>query len=406
MICVYSFTTAAQLSPGGGILGAYTMLKPNPLPQPRAHAGVAVPSFLPERSPKRHVERGFVPRAAVLLGLLWSSGASAADGILSVKSPVENAEVFVDGQSLGPAPVTRFLAPGPHALRIVADNFDPFVRKLQIEDGKKIEINAVLSAGVGTAEFVGGAAGARLEIDGKERGMLPMRLSDLTPGVHSWKVAAPKFEATEGSLDFVKGKNYLVEVKLQGSAGVFVVESTPAGADVSIDGKNVGKTPLRLEGIALGVHGVLVQAPDRAAIIRSVDTTDGSRGELKVSLPKAGSSLKITTGSPNAKVLVNGTVIGEGATVKFGPLEKGKAQIVIEADGTRVADTVSVPGSGTLMLHRAGDTIEKQKPLTQRWGFWAAVGGGVAVGAGAGIATAVAVQPDPPPAGDTVVTLP
>ncbi len=347
-----------------------------------------------------------MPRAAALLAVLWSTGASAADGILSVKSPVENAEVFVDGQSLGPAPVTRFLAPGPHALRIVADNFDPFVRKLQIEDGKKIEINAVLSAGVGTAEFVGGAAGARLEVDGKERGMLPMRLSDLTPGVHSWKVAAPKFEAAEGSLDFVKGKNYLVEVKLQGSAGVFVVDSSPAGADVSIDGKIVGKTPLRLEGVALGVHGVMVQAPDRAAVIRSVDTTDGSRGELKVTLPKAGSSLKITTGSPTAKVSVNGTLIGEGATVKFGPLEKGKAQLVIEADGARVADTISIPGAGTLMLRRSGDTIEKQKPLTQRWGFWAAVGGGVAVGAGAGIATAVAVQPDPPPAGDTVVTLP
>lgn len=380
------------------------MMKPNPHPLSCARAGVMC--SLSDALAALDAGWRALPLVAASLALLFSPGAYAADGILSVKSTVESAEVFVDGQSLGPAPITRFLAPGPHALRIVADNFDPFVRKLQIEDGKKIEINAVLSAGVGTAEFVGGAAGARLEVDGKERGMLPMRLSDLTPGVHAWKVSAPKFEATEGSLEFVKGKNYLVDVKLQGSSGVFVVESTPAGADVTIDGKNVGKTPLRLEGVALGIHGVLVQAPDRAAVIRSVDTTDGSRGELKLALPKSGSVLKITTGSPTAKVSVNGTVIGEGASVKFGPLEKGKAQLVIEADGTRVADTVSVPGAGTLLLRRSGDSIEKQKPLTQRWGFWAAVGGGVAVGAGAGIATALVVQPDPPPAGDTVVTLP
>lgn len=372
-----------------------------------------MPSSLPPRP--TGVASPAAPRtrriAAVFLTLLGAVAlaahpAHAADGILTVKSPVAAAEVYVDGQNLGPVPVTKFLAPGPHAVRVVADNYDPYVRKVDIGDGKKVELNAVLMEGVGTAEFVGGGTGARLAVDGKDRGQLPMRLTDLTPGSHTWTVTAPKLEPAQGTLEFVKGKNYLIDVKLRSATGVFVVDSTPAGAAVTLDGKAVGVTPLRLEGVTPGVHGVVVQAEGRAAVVRSVDTTDGSRGEVNATLPKAGAVLKVTTGSPNATVSLNGAPIGQGASVRFGPVEKGKSQLAIDVDGTRVADTVSVPGSGTVLLHRAGSAIEIQKPLTQRWGFWAAMGGGVAAAAGAGVATAVAVQPEPLPSGDTVVTLP
>lgn len=375
---------------------AYPMLPSDP-PRTRGPALRHVPTY-------RRLAAVFL--TSVGLAALASQPARAADGILTVKSPVATAEVYVDGQNLGPVPVTKFLAPGPHAVRVVADNYDPYVRKVDIGDGKKVELNAVLMEGTGTAEFVGGGTGARLSVDGKDRGLLPMRLSDLTPGTHDWVVSAPKLEPAEGTLEFVKGKNYLIDVKLRSATGVFVVESTPAGASVTLDGKPVGTTPLRLEGVKPGVHGVVVQGEGRAAVVRSVDTTDGSRGEVNATLPKAGAVLKVTTGSPNATVSLNGASIGQGASVKFGPVEKGKSQLVIEVDGTQVADTVSIPGSGTLLLRRAGTEIERQKPLAQRWGFWAAVGGGAAVAAGAGVATAVAVQPEPLPSGDTVVTLP
>ncbi len=343
----------------------------------------------------------------VAFGALALGGhdAMAADGILKVKSNVATAEVFVDGQSLGTVPITRFLPPGSHAIRVVADNYDPYVRRVEVLDGKATDVNAALMDGVGTAEFTGPAA-ARLEIDGHDRGVLPTRLSDLTPGPHTWKVTSPKYEPAEGKLDYVQGKNYLIDVSMASSEGVFVVDSTPTGAQVLLDGKSVGQTPLRLHGVPPGIHGVIVQAPDHATVIRTVDTTDGSRGEVVATLPKGGSMLKITTGSADAKVFLDGTPIGEGASVRFGPIEKGRMQVAVETDGKRVSAAFSIPGSGTLLLRRSGDTVEKQKPLTQRWGFWAAIGGGVAVGTGAGIATAVAVQPEPPPSGDTVVTLP
>jgi hypothetical protein len=357
------------------------------------------------RAPSRPARqlRAFLLAFAVMLG--GADIARAADGILKVRSNVAAAEVWVDGQSLGPVPVTRFLAPGSHAVRVVADNFDPYVRKVDVQDGKTTDVNATLVAGTGTAEFVGAPA-SRLEVDGHDRGALPIRLSDLAPGPHVWKVTSPKFEPAEGTLLFLAGKNYLVNVPTVSSAGVLVVDTSPSGATVLLDGKDVGVTPLRLEGVPLGVHGLVLKAADRATVVRTVDTTDGSRGQVTASLPSGGSIIKVTTGSATGKVFLNGTPIGEGATVKFGPVEKGRAQVAIEVDGDRASASFNLPASGTLLLHRSGDAVEKQKPLVARWGFWAAVGGGVAVGAGAGIATATAVQPEPAPSGDTVVTLP
>lgn len=349
--------------------------------------------------------RALTTLAAVTALLLASAGqALAADGILKVKSNVPGAEVYLDGQSIGPVPITRFLSPGTHAMRVVADDYDPMVRKVDILDGKTTEINALLAAGTGTAEFEGPPAG-KLTVDGKDAGILPIRMSDLTPGSHTWAVNSDRYEPQQGTLEFVKGKNYIVSVPMTSSAGVFLITSTPV-AEVLMDGKSVGQTPLRLEGVALGVHGIVLKAADRATVVRTVDTSDGSRGELTVSLPKGGSVLKIATGSASAQVFLNGTPIGEGAVVKFGPLEKGHAQVSIDVDGARVTEGETIPASGTLLLRRTPDGIEKLKPLTQRWGFWAAVGGGAAVGAGAGIATAVVLQPAPLPAGDTVVTLP
>lgn len=365
------------------------------------YSSLSLPRKFP-RGPAAPVSR-FTALLAALATL--TAPALAADGIVKVKSNVAAAEVFIDGQSLGQVPVTRFLPPGSHSMRVVADNYDPLVRKVDVAEGKTSEVNALLAPGDGTAEFEGPPAG-RLYIDGTESGLLPIRISELTGGSHSWKVTSAKYEPQEGVLDFVKGKNYLISVPMTSSAGVFLVESTPAGADVQLDGKSVGQTPLRLEGIAAGTHGLVLQFEGRATVVRTVDTSDGSRGELTVSLPKGGSTLKVATGSPSGKVFLNGAPIGEGAVVNFGPVEKGHATVTVEVDGQRVSAGQTLPASGTLMLRRTPDGIERMKPLTQRWGFWAAIGGGAAVGAGAGVVTAVALQPEPLPSGDTVVTLP
>jgi hypothetical protein len=347
---------------------------------------------------------------ALLLALagLFAPVAHAADGptgILKVRSNVDGAEVWVDGALLGKAPLTKYLSVGAHQLRVVADRYDPFVRRIEVLEDKTVEVQAALTPGAGTVEF-SGPPGARLTLDGADRGPLPIRLANPGVGGHAWRVEAPKFEPAEGRLDFEAGKNYLIDVPMRSSRGVFVVESTPAGAKVTLDGKDVGVTPLRLEGIEPGNHVVVLSHATLAGIVRAVDTTDGSRGEVKATLPKTGGTLEITTGSPDARVLVDGAPLGSGAKVMVGPLEKGKLKLQVVVGERTVTDTVTVPARGTIALRVAGDALVERKPLVQRWGFWAAVGGVAVAGGTTAAVVAAATAPEPPPAGDTIVVLP
>lgn len=344
----------------------------------------------------------FLTLLLTLLALV--APAQAADVILRVRASVGGAEVFLDGKALGPVPVTTYIAPGPHSIRVVADGHDPWVRSFDAPDGKTVEVNATLVPGNGTVEWTG-PSGAKLWVDGQERGQLPIRLPALTPGKHTWRVEAPTFEPAEGTIDFVFGKNYLIDVAMSPSAGIFVVESTPAGAAVFLDGVQVGTTPWRAEAIKPGPHTVELRKEGYSSVLRTVDTSDGSRGEVKATLTKAGGVVVVSTGSGDAQVFANDVLVGTGRTVTVGPLERGRVNLRV-VDGDKVA-TGSIPVTeGTIEVRVSGDSLEKRPPLTKRWGFWAALAGGAAVAAGGATAVAVAAQPPPLPSGDTVETLP
>ncbi len=339
-----------------------------------------------------------------LWGLVHPASAADPTGVLKVQSSSPGAEVWVDGASLGAAPVTRYLAVGPHKLRVVADHFEPFVRQIEIVAGKTVDINAVMVAGAGSLEFTG-PPGATVTVGGQTY-PVPFRLP--SPGGASvvYTATAPGFEVTEATLPLVKGRNYLVALTLESSAGVLAVTSKPAGARVRVDGKESGVTPLKLTGVAAGVHGVELTLDGHGTVYRKVDTTGGARGAVEATMAKGGGTLTVQTGSADAVVFVNEVEVGRGTTVKVEPVARGKVEVGVQVGDRRATGRIEVPSSGGVTARAADKAVVEVKPLTQQWAFWAAVGGGVAA---VGTTTAVVVaanQPAPPPEGDVVVTLP
>ena len=350
--------------------------------------------------------------ASALDALLSSvAGAACAEepqasGLLKVRASAPGAEVYLDGALIGTVPLTAVVPAGPHQIRVVADNFDPYVRKVDIQPDRTTELQASLIPGSGTVEFTG-PPGARLWVDGKDKGDLPIRLRDLAPGAHDWRVEAPLHEPATGVLTTAKGRNYLLNVEMASSAGVFVVESTPPGATVVIDGEVVGVTPLRLTGVAAGDHDVRVELEGYATVLRAIDTTDGRRGEVIETLSREGGRLTVKTGAEDAQVYVNDVYIGEGKKVKGGPYEDGRARIrVVSASGGSTEGTVSIPAGGAVQAKVAEEGLIELRPLHQRWGFWVVVGGVAAAGGGAAIAAAAAAAPDPVEEGDQILVLP
>ncbi len=354
--------------------------------------------------------------ALLLVGMLLASPAHAEApvGVLSVTGNVEGAEVWVDGVKVGAVPYTGYHAVGSHQVRVVADFYQPFVRKVELAEGLTKSLAAKMVAGQGTIEFAVQPPGATVIIDGNPVGPAPIRVRDLEPGRHELRVEADGFEAHEESFEFTKGRNLFFDLSLDSSAGLFRVGSTPAGATVWIDGELRGETPLSLSGIPLGEHQVRVALDGYADVFRPVDTSDGSKGEVEIALSDEGGSLKVKTGSGEATVLINGNPVGQGGTVRLPRVDRGNLEVEVSAPGVEPARlSVRMPPSGSLVLaaslqsaDKGGSALRELPPVYGRWTFWAASTAVVAGGVAGGLITAQALQPPPPPSGDVLVVLP
>jgi hypothetical protein len=105
-------------------------------------------------------------------------------GTLKVQSTVPNAEVFVDGSSLGRAPIDRNdLDPGKHYIVVHKDGFTDFKREVILIENQAVALVADLSA-TGSVRILTTPEGADLRIDGEFIGKTPVARDTIGSGDH------------------------------------------------------------------------------------------------------------------------------------------------------------------------------------------------------------------------------
>jgi serine/threonine protein kinase len=146
--------------------------------------------------------------------------------------------------------------------------------------------------------------GARATVDGRDVGVTPLTLRDLTPGAHTIRVSLngygtreqrvvvdPKRPAQTIAMELVAPRaarggeqNRAAPQPTAGAVGGLEVISRPAGATVFIDGKPVGKTPLLLQSVEPGNHGIRLEQEGYRSWVTSVRITQGERSRVAASL--------------------------------------------------------------------------------------------------------------------------
>ena len=358
-----------------------------------------------------------LPLLPLLLSLLLALPAWAQEsavGVLVVSANVDGAEVWVDGDKVGAIPYTGYHPVGRHQVRVVADNYAPFVRRVDLRDALTTSLEAKLDPGNGTVEFKVRPPGAIVHIDGNPVGPSPIRIQDIAPGDHSYTVTSDGFEPSHGEFAFATGKNLYFDLELLSSAGLFHVGSQPAGATVWIDGEQLGVTPLELTDVELGEHQVRVALEGYAEIFRPVDTTDGRKGALDLTMVDHGTKLTVKTGVDSASVLVNGSLAGQGSRVVLPKVDRGTLQLVVSAPGVEPASmAVHIPARGRVAVQadlvqagQGSSELNQLPPVYGRWTFWTATAVVAAGGVTGAVILAKALEPPPPPEGDVLVVLP
>jgi hypothetical protein len=135
-------------------------------------------------------------------------------------------------------------------------------------------------------------AGALVLVDGQWRGETPATIRDLPLGAHTVRVARSGYAPVTQQVDLTiaaPARNLTVALRAALSPvapryGSVLAESRPAGARVTIDGRLVGTTPLRLPEVAAGGHVVRLELAGYQSVVLRVTVTGGQEARAAASL--------------------------------------------------------------------------------------------------------------------------
>jgi hypothetical protein len=165
-----------------------------------------------------------------------------------VRSTPSGARVSVDGKDAGATPATiRELAAGSYTVRVTRDGYRPVERRVSITSGRPAQALSV------TLDRARGAPEPRAATDRRAN----------QPAAAAARTNPPA-----------------------GGTGSLFVNSRPAGANVFVDGKLIGTTPLLLPALALGDHAVHMELDGYRRWASSVRIAPGEESRVTGSLEK------------------------------------------------------------------------------------------------------------------------
>lgn len=205
--------------------------------------------------------------------------------------------------------------------------------------------------------------GARVFIDGRVAGETPTIVPDLAPGRYTVLIEGERYLPVETEVAI---EGYDVEqtlaVALAPAWAEVTLASVPEHAEVQVDDKTVGTTPLTTQ-ILQGPHRITVTLPGRKRWLRRVEITAGEpQSFTDIVLPPADSVLVLQTHPAHANVTIDGVYVGQTPLETM--VEPGKSvEIDLFKDGYQQASRRLTGKSGkrqTLRLDLKPELAEVQ----------------------------------------------
>ncbi len=335
--------------------------------------------------------------------LALPSIAAAQEGILDIKANVEGALVFLDGELLGETPLLEIVPAGSHTLRVERDAYSAFEDIIQLGPDTTLELSIKLIRQAPGLEVRVDVDTAKVFLDGKQVGAGKRVLVDPAPaGVHELRVTAPEFNDWTGKVTLRPGQLTPVEVALRGSLGTLAVIASPA-ARVLVDGRDHGETPVTIDPIQPGSHGLKLSADGMSTVLQALVVEAGKTATVEVTMVPEGGTVEVKPTVANARVFLNGVELGTGK-VTTDRLKPGMYSLRVTAPGhADFIKPVQVEADAKVSIAARLQSFDysgggvaggTRTPVTKHPAFWVGIGAGAAAIAG-GIIAGVAVANSP-----------
>lgn len=207
------------------------------------------------------------------------SKSDAGKGILIVETdPVDGAAVYVDGDRYGQTPMTLYgsLSAGRHSLRIDHPRYQTVNENIITVPGKTARVKKTLLPAFATISVTTDPVNADVYLDGRPVGTAPLTY-DRIPVEEEITISLRHEEMERMSVPVTlkKGEVRPMNIVLPEKSAKISIFSFPQNAEVFIDKRRGGLTPVRNYPIARGSHTYTVEKEGYEPVTRSFAAKGG-----------------------------------------------------------------------------------------------------------------------------------
>ena len=246
---------------------------------------------------------------------------------LTLTSAPSGATVAIDGKEIGITPWSGEVKPGNHKVTVVTKGFLKEERIVQVQPSRDADVTFALNRepGPGRLHIETEPPEAVVSIDGQQVGTSPYT-GDVAPGEHLLDVSNDGYKTIQQQLQLDPGQQLSLKLALtQAQAGqvppLVAVASDPQGAQLFLDGKLVGPTPIKARSTP-GPHEIKLGLDGYISRTGKINLPDSRDFELRMAI-----SLKPVRGveekheAPTAKELAKAQALSAHSCSKTGDYE-------------------------------------------------------------------------------------
>lgn len=292
-------------------------------------------------------------------------------GSIEITSSPSGAEIYIDDEIIGKTPVAHKAAPGKYGITAKFSGYKDEKEEIEIVAGQLIEtfLQFETSSPAYVLKIPGSPAGANVRLDGVFKGTTPLTISWPRNSVRL-RIAKSGWSVYEKRITLELGENN-VNYSLKREAFQLSVKTTPPGAQVFLEGKVWGTTPVA-RTVARGKYRIKVvkqgyqTKEDEFTVHADFEKIYELNERQKINI-----SIKV---NPKANVFIDDEAIGEVPPMKNREIEEGTHTFTfISIDPDKKYSVKLDLGAGVIwelqMFMESGrfiqiDTATKEKKLT------------------------------------------
>ena len=246
---------------------------------------------------------------------------------------LEGAQVFIDNALVGTIPMkSNNLASGKHNVKVVKSLYQPYSQTVEVSDNQTTQITPQLNTDYSIVT-INVANDADIYVNNEKKGSGTW-IGKLGTGTYLLEAKKEGHQSTTINVDISSKQpqrtiNLNAPIPIYGSVNI---TSTPSMADIYVDGKNVGQTPLVIRDILVGEHNLRIEREGYDNYSANIIVSNDDQTSVNITLyDESLYKIKLNCNVPSAILYVDDKKYGlVSDNIR---LSKGKHKICLTAEG-------------------------------------------------------------------------